>query len=313
MTNHYQHMPVLLTEVLEHLAIKPNGFYIDATFGRGGHSREILRTLSGTGFLLAIDKDPDAVKAIPAELRDQSNFKLVHASFSALFDIAKAHNMLGKVNGILLDLGVSSPQLDNPEKGFSFLHAGPLDMRMDPSQGISAAEWLNSAKEAEIAQVLKEYGEERFSKRIANAIVRERTSEPITSTDRLAKIVKEANPNWERTKHPATRSFQAIRIFINNELNELRDCLTQSMDILATEGRLCVISFHSLEDRIVKRFIRDQSEGLKLPKGLPIKEAQISKMGKRLRKIAMVKPTEIEIRENPRARSAILRVAEKIV
>jgi 16S rRNA (cytosine1402-N4)-methyltransferase len=313
MTNHYHHKPVLLTEVLEHLAIKPYGFYIDATFGRGGHAREILHKLAGTGFLLAIDKDPDAVAGVPKEMREQPNFKIVHGSFSTVYEIAKAHNVVGKVNGILLDLGVSSPQLDNPEKGFSFLHAGPLDMRMDPTQGISAAEWLAFAKEDEIALVLKEYGEERFAKRIANAIVRERAIEPISSTDRLAKIVKEANPSWERTKHPATRSFQAIRIFINNELNELRDCLTQSMEILATNGRMCVISFHSLEDRIVKRFIRDQSEGLKLPKSLPIKEAQMSKMGRHLRKIAMVKPTEIEIRENPRARSAILRVAEKIV
>ena len=306
----YFHRPVLVTEVLNYLALKPEGNYIDATFGRGGHSSEILGRLGQSGTLLALDKDPSAFTAISDEIRLDKRFVFCHGSFASIREFAARHNLVGKTDGILLDLGVSSPQLDDPGRGFSFLHAGPLDMRMDPTRGRSAAEWLDTAKENEITQVLKEYGEERFARRIANAIVQERMKQPITTTDRLAAIVKQANPAWEQTKHPATRSFQAIRIFINNELNELQDCLEQCLDVLAVGGRLVVISFHSLEDRIVKRFIRDQSQSIALPKKLPVRQSEIVN---RLRKIAgPITATEIEVKENQRARSAKLRTAEKI-
>jgi 16S rRNA (cytosine1402-N4)-methyltransferase len=305
----YFHQPVLVAEVLNYLALKPSGKYIDATFGRGGHTREILSHLGQSGFLLALDKDPYALTAISDELRLDERFVFCRGSFAAIREFAAKHNLLGKTDGILLDLGVSSPQLDDPGRGFSFLQAGPLDMRMDTTQGRSAADWLKTAKESEIALILKEYGEERFAKRIANAIVQERMKEPITTTDRLAAIVKKANPAWERHKHPATRSFQAIRIFINSELSELQECLEQCLDVLAIGGRLVVISFHSLEDRIVKRFFRDQSE-IVLPKRLPIRQSEISV---RLRKVAgPIIPTETEVKENQRARSAKLRVAEKL-
>lgn len=306
----YKHQPVLLQEVIEHLAINPNGFYVDATFGRGGHTRAILSHLNSHGRLLAIDKDPSAYDAISDDLKNDPRFIFCAGSYQQLKQFVTAQDWVGKVNGILLDLGVSSPQLDDPNRGFSFLHAGPLDMRMNPTQGISAAQWLQTAKEAEIAQVLFEYGEERFARRIAHALVLERANKPITSTDHLAEVVKKANPAWEKHKHPATRAFQAIRIFINNELTELEECLDQSLEVLAIGGRLAVISFHSLEDRIVKRFMRQQEQGPKLPKGLPIRasETQI-----RMRKIiGPLKATEQEVSVNIRARSAILRVGEKL-
>lgn len=302
----YAHRPVLLTEVLEGLAIQQNGIYIDATFGRGGHSAAVLKALAKDGRLLAIDKDPHAI-AIGLELcRQDPRLTVEQGSFATLRDIAERHGVLGKVNGILLDLGVSSPQLDDPERGFSFLREGPLDMRMDPTQGISAAKWLNTAKEADIAHVLKTYGEERYARRIARAIVEQR---PITTTMELSAIVSAANPAWERSKHPATRSFQAIRIFINRELEELDICLNACLEVLASGGRLVVISFHSLEDRMVKHFMKRHARGGDIPAYLPIPQA---KLKQELRIVGRaIKPSAIEVAENPRARSAILRIMEK--
>lgn len=294
-----EHKPVLLNEVIENLAIQPDGIYIDATFGRGGHSKEILKNLGPQGKLFAIDRDPDAVAFArqDKELNDQ-RFYIEQQSFDMLQEFAKHQNIIGKVNGILLDLGVSSPQLENPERGFSFIKEGPLDMRMNPEQGMTAAEWLNSAKENDIEHVLKEYGEERFARRIAAAIVTARKIQPLSTTTQLAAIVAKANPRWEKRKHPATRTFQAIRIYVNQELEQLASVLEQCLQILTVGGRLCVISFHSLEDRIVKQFIQFHSK----------KELQPN-----LKKIDKIKPGRPETLTNPRARSAILRVAEKIL
>lgn len=305
------HRPVLLTEVIDGLAIKPDGIYIDGTFGRGGHSRAILERLGTEGRLLGIDKDPAAIAAAHQQFGNDPRFSIERGSFADMASFVAQRGWEGKVAGILLDLGVSSPQLDDAQRGFSFLRDGPLDMRMDPEQGISAAEWINTAREADIARVLFEYGEERFSRRIAKAIVRERTTTPFTTTGRLAAVIAEANPAWEREKHPATRSFQAIRIFINNELTDLQVCLEQTLDMLAVGGRLLVISFHSLEDRIVKRFMRNQAKGEELPKWAAVRPDQLKPP--RLRLITKaIKPTEEESLENPRARSAVLRVGEKI-
>lgn len=305
-----EHRPVLFEEVLEALAIRPDGIYLDGTFGRGGHSAAILEQLGENGRLLAMDKDPQAVAVARQRFAGDPRFTIVRGSYTMLGQEVEQRGWKGKVAGILLDLGVSSPQLDDPSRGFSFRHDGPLDMRMDPDSGISAAEWLASAREAEIARVLKEYGEERFAKRIARAIVRERELTPITTTARLAKIVAEANPKWERDKHPATRSFQAIRIYINGELEELEQVLAQSVEVLAPGGRLAIISFHSLEDRRVKRFIRDEARGGDFPPDLPVTEAQ---MRRRLRAVGKdIRAGERELAENPRARSAVLRVAERL-
>jgi 16S rRNA (cytosine1402-N4)-methyltransferase len=286
------HQPVMLNEVIEYLNIKSKGIYVDGTFGRGGHAMAILQKLSAEGRLLAIDKDPAAVAAAQ-ELTDE-RLQVKQGSFTQLQTWIEQLNLVHKIDGILLDLGVSSPQLEDAARGFSFLKDGPLDMRMDTAHGIDAATWINNARSEEIAEVLKEYGEERFSYRIANAIVRERKAARITTTKRLAEIVTQANPKWERHKHPATRSFQAIRIYINNELNDLPIALKQSLEVLAVGGRLAVISFHSLEDRIVKRFMREHNR-----KSLRI-------VGK------IIRPTAEEIVKNVRARSAILRVGEKI-
>jgi 16S rRNA (cytosine1402-N4)-methyltransferase len=304
------HQSVLLQEAVACLNVKEAGIYVDATFGRGGHSREILKKLGRQGLLLAIDKDPEAVQHAQANFGHYGNFKIRQGSFGMLQIFANELGIAQNINGILLDLGVSSPQLDEPRRGFSFLHDGPLDMRMDPSQPMSAATWINSADEAEIARVLRQYGEERFAKRIAKAIVQERAIEPFLRTLRLANVIKEANPAWEKHKHPATRSFQAIRIFINSELQDLSEVLQQSLDNLVIGGRLVVISFHSLEDRIVKNFIQKEERGGDFPRGLPITQEQLSP---RLRRVAWgVGAKDQEISENPRSRSAILRVAEKI-
>ena len=306
-----EHRPVLLDEVLDGLAIRTDGIYLDGTFGRGGHSAAILERLGGQGRLLATDKDPQAVAVAHERFAGDQRFEIVQGSFIQLAEAARAHGWLGKVNGILLDLGVSSPQLDDPQRGFSFRGDGPLDMRMDPHSGLSAAQWLNQADEAEIAQVLKEYGEERYAKRIARAILKSRNEQgPIMNTARLASVVAAANPSWERDKHPATRSFQAIRIFINSELDELERVLAMSIDMLAPGGRLAVISFHSLEDRLVKRFIREQARGGDFPPDLPISEAQLQR---RLRPVGKdVRAGAAELAANPRARSAVLRVAERL-
>ena len=305
-----EHSTVLLKEAVDGVAIDADGFYIDGTFGRGGHTAELLSRLSEKGSVIAIDKDLDAIAAGQARFAKEDRLTLVHASFAELAEIVKQAGKHGEVAGVLLDLGVSSPQLDVAERGFSFLRDGPLDMRMDTSKGLSAAEWLASADEQDIAKVIKEYGEERFARRMAAAIVRERAEKPIERTVQLAKILADAHPAWERGKHPATKAFQAIRIFINRELADLEDLLQQVVDSLTIGGRLVVISFHSLEDRRVKRFIRDQERGIKLPKNLPIPDVD---RGVRLVKVGKaIKPADIEVENNVRSRSAVMRIAERV-
>lgn len=307
-----QHAPVLLDEVLAALNIKSHGIYLDGTFGRGGHSGAILERLGPEGRLLATDKDPRAVETARQRFAGDERFIIVRGSYTMLAQEATQRGWAGRVDGILLDLGVSSPQLDDARRGFSFRLEGPLDMRMDPESGESAADWLARAPEGEIAEVLREYGEERYAKRIARAIVRTREEEgPVTTTTRLAEVIAAAHPRWERDRHPATRSFQAIRIWVNRELEELDTVLGQIVDLLAPGGRLAVISFHSLEDRRVKRFIRDESQGRdELPPDLPVRGDRFQPRLKRVGK--PVRPGKGELERNPRARSAVLRVAERI-
>jgi len=307
-----EHLPVMFAEALQQLAIKENGVYLDCTFGRGGHSQGILNLLGPSGRLLAFDRDLDAISSDYAQaMLEDKRFKLKHTPFSELENIVVSEGLAGKVDGILMDLGVSSPQLDNPERGFSFLRDGPLDMRMDGNSGVTAEQWLAAVDEKELVKVLFEYGEERFARRIARAIVEKRAVSPITTTRELAKLIEDVVPGKEKHKHPATRSFQAIRIEINSELDELKAVLQQSAQILKPGGRLVVISFHSLEDRIVKRFIRAESGAKYNPGKLPIKEIDIAKgilkiTGKALKAGAQ------EIAQNPRARSAVMRVAERV-
>lgn len=305
-----QHQTVLLQEAVAALVVDPQGFYIDGTFGRGGHSSLILKRLAPEGRLVGIDKDLEAVTSAQARFGSDSRFAMVQGSFAELAQLAEERAMTGKVAGVLLDLGVSSPQLDVAERGFSFLHDGPLDMRMDQSRGQSAADWVNSASETEIVRVLKEYGEERFARRMARALIAERQQEPFTRTARLAQVIKEANPAWEKGKHPATRAFQAIRIQVNDELTDLERVLDQSLEVLAPGGRLVVISFHSLEDRVVKRFIRQQEKGEALPAGLPVRDEQLNRRMRSCGKAARAGAEELAA--NVRARSAIMRVAEKL-
>ncbi|WP_279028522.1 16S rRNA (cytosine(1402)-N(4))-methyltransferase RsmH [Gibbsiella quercinecans] len=311
MLENYKHTTVLLDEAVNGLNIRSNGTYIDGTFGRGGHSRLILSQLGPEGRLLAIDRDPQAIAA--AESIDDPRFTIVHGPFSELAHYVRERGLEGKINGVLLDLGVSSPQLDDPERGFSFMRDGPLDMRMDPSRGQSAAEWLMKAEAEDIAWVLKTFGEERFAKRIARAIVERNQLEPMTRTKELADLIANASPVREKHKHPATRSFQAIRIYINSELEEIERALAGALEILAPQGRLSVISFHSLEDRIVKRFMRHHSRGAQVPAGLPLTEAQLRELGGRtLKALGKMMPSEVEVAENPRARSSVLRIAERM-
>ncbi|WP_127477882.1 16S rRNA (cytosine(1402)-N(4))-methyltransferase RsmH [Sulfurivermis fontis] len=305
-----EHKPVLLAEVLAALRVRPEGIYLDGTFGRGGHAAEILARLGPQGRLLAVDKDPQAVAVAQQRFGADARFTIERGSFTRLGALVAERGWVGKVDGILLDLGVSSPQLDEAGRGFSFRLDGPLDMRMDPESGMSAAEWLAQAAEEDIARVLKEYGEERFAKRIARAIVQARVQAPISRTAQLQEIVARANPAWEKGKDPATRAFQALRIYINRELDDLDDFLAQSVDLLAPGGRLAVISFHSLEDRRVKQFIRHQQRGEELPPDLPLTQAQMWQP--RLRAVGKkIVAGAAEVAANPRARSAVLRVAEK--
>ncbi|WP_084004421.1 16S rRNA (cytosine(1402)-N(4))-methyltransferase RsmH [Terasakiispira papahanaumokuakeensis] len=306
-----RHVTVLLDEAVEALVTRPEGRYIDGTFGRGGHSRLILQQLNNEGRLLGIDKDPRAIATGEALAAQDPRFQIAHRSFAEIETLTETQGWSEQVDGILLDLGVSSPQLDDPERGFSFMHDGPLDMRMDTSQGMSAADWVARAPEKEIADVLFRFGEERHSRRIARAIVAARQDTPITRTLQLAEIVKAANPSWEKHKHPATRSFQGIRIHINRELADLEDVLDRAVRQLRPGGRLVIISFHSLEDRMVKRFIRDAARGdTHLPPGIPLTEDQIERRLKPIGKA--IKPSAEEIEVNVRSRSAVMRVAEKL-
>jgi 16S rRNA (cytosine1402-N4)-methyltransferase len=303
------HQTVMLREAVEALVTRPAGFYVDGTFGRGGHSRHLLACLNADGRVLGVDKDPEAIADAIKLASVEPRFQFFHGSFAEL--PAQLTSMgVDAVDGILLDLGVSSPQLDDGERGFSFLQDGPLDMRMDTTSGETAAQWLAHAEVNEIARVLKEYGEERFARRIAAAIVAARDERAITSTARLAQVVSEANPKWERHKHPATRAFQAIRIKVNRELVDLEELLAAALDMLRIGGRLVVISFHSLEDRLVKRYMRDMARGEQFPPGVPVIDSALNRRMKLVGRA--VRASDEEVAANVRSRSAIMRVAEKI-
>ncbi|WP_409278682.1 16S rRNA (cytosine(1402)-N(4))-methyltransferase RsmH [Pseudomonas defluvii] len=308
----FNHITVLLDEAVEALAIRADGCYLDGTFGRGGHSRLILRHLGPQGRLLGFDKDPQAIATGQALAAEDGRFVIVQRSFAELGAEVSARGLAGKVSGVLLDLGVSSPQLDDPERGFSFLNDGPLDMRMDPSRGISAAEFIATAPEEEIARVFKEYGEERFAKRMARAVVERRQVQPFTRTADLAEVLKVANPAWEKGKNPATRAFQGLRIHVNNELGDLEAGLEAALEMLEIGGRLVVISFHSLEDRIVKLFMRKlvKGEADNLPRNLPVQHKPFEPKIKVHGKAQFA--SEAELKANPRSRSAVMRVAEKL-
>jgi 16S rRNA (cytosine1402-N4)-methyltransferase len=307
--NEHHHVPVLLEEALQALQVKDDGVYVDATYGRGGHAQKILEKIGERGRLLVFDRDPRACEDARRRFGADARVTIQPGPFSLLGRTIEKLGLTGKIDGMLFDLGVSSPQLDDPGRGFSFRADGPLDMRMDPTTGESAADWLNRAEENEIVRVLRDYGEERFARRIARAILRERSIEPITTTRRLAEIVARAVPVREKSKDPATRSFQAIRLHVNRELEELTAALPQTVPALAPGGRLAVISFHSLEDRLVKHFMRAEAKGRELPPGLPVRHdqfrARLKLIGKAIRAGAA------ETQRNPRARSAVLRVAER--
>ena len=303
------HVPVLLEPALEGLAIKEDGIYVDGTFGRGGHSSAILERLGKEGRLLAIDRDPDAIAAAKQSLTSDKRVTLIRGEIAQLASCMGKGGVSGQVDGLLFDLGVSSPQLDNATRGFSFLRDGPLDMRMDPDAGVSAAEWLQSVEEQDLKQILFKYGEERDAARIARAIIAARNEAPIATTTQLAEIVSSVVPAHKRKKHPATKTFQAIRIFINDELGQIEIALKQSLDVLKRGGRLCVISFHSLEDRIVKRFMRDASRESEQYRGMPDVPQEHQPKLKLIGK-AITASAE-EIAANVRARSATLRIAER--
>lgn len=304
------HAPVLLDEALAGLGVKTDGRYVDATFGRGGHARAIHMKLGASGRLLVVDRDPEAVAAARQQFGDDSRVHIAHGGFAALAQLIPAEWSDRGIDGVLFDLGVSSPQLDNPERGFSFTRDGPLDMRMDPDSGLSAAQWLMRVREDELARVIHELGEERFGRRIARAIVTRRQQAPITRTGELAEIVAAAVRTRQPGKHPATRTFQAIRMVLNRELEELERGLAASLPLLAPLGRLCVISFHSLEDRAVKQFMRRHASVDPVYAGLPDIPARARP---KLRLVGKaVSPSAAEIAANPRARSARLRIAEKL-
>lgn len=310
MNETYHHQPVLLKEAVSALVTTPDGLYIDATFGRGGHAKAILEKLTIKGRLIAFDKDDEAVQFAQQYFSSDQRLQIFHQSFKEMEAVISAKGLMGKVNGVLFDLGVSSPQIDAPTRGFSFAKDGPLDMRMDQTKGMTAAEWLQTVSEEKLADILWSLGEEKYSRRIARIIVQQRLIAPIETTRQLADLIKRVVPRSKKEdKHPATRSFQAIRIAINEELTDLALGLQHAFNILAPGGRMTVISFHSLEDRVVKQFIRQLEKGAPLPKGLPIKgpgfTSQLISLGK------SVKPSFMEINNNPRARSARLRIAEK--
>ncbi len=308
-----KHVSVLFNEVINGLVIKPNGCYVDGTFGRGGHSAEILKGLNEQGRLIVFDKDDEAIKAAQKMMGDDSRVTIIHDDFSSMKDVLAQRDLLGKIDAVFLDLGVSSPQLDQAERGFSFMRNGPLDMRMDQSSSISAERWLAQADEQEIADILWQLGEEKFSRRIAKRIIEQRDEAPLTTTLQLASLIKGCVPNSKKEKkHPATRSFQAIRMHVNGELDHIRQFLNDVLEVVKIGGRFLVIAFHSLEDRLVKRFIQQKSKPKKMPRGLPLTsdelDASIS-----LRKIGKaIKASTQEIEINARSRSAVLRIAERI-
>ncbi len=303
------HVPVLLGPVLQGLKIKPDGCYVDGTFGRGGHSREILKQLNENGRLIAIDRDPQAIAAADKSLTDDPRFELIRGESAQLETFIAERGLAGAVDGLLFDLGVSSPQLDEAGRGFSFLRDGPLDMRMDPDSGVPASEWLASVDEKTLKQTLWKYGEETHAGRIARAIVAARAEAPVSRTAQLARIVEEAKPARGEKKHPATKTFQAIRIAVNRELEQLESLLSQSVNVLRRGGRLCVISFHSLEDRIVKRFMRDASRESEQYRGMPDVPEEYRPRFKIIGKPVVATAAEIEATR--RARSARLRIAER--
>ncbi len=300
------HHPVLLEEVVEALNIEPNGKYVDCTFGRGGHCQEILKNLGEDGKLLAIDQDIHAIEYGRRKFSNDSRIILEQKNFSQIVEVVNQYKLERELNGIFFDLGVSSPQLDNPERGFSFMHDGPLDMRMNATQGLSAAGWLKKVTVSELEKVLKEYGQERYSKRIAKAVIEQRIQQPITTTKELSELVLRVVGRSHEQKHPATRTFQAIRIYINKELESLSTALDDCLSLLADSGRLLVITFHSLEDQIVKNLLRKYTHS-NLPRKLPVVEKYEAKL-KRVCKA--IKPSDKEVANNPRARSAKLHVLE---
>ena len=306
--NKNYHYSVLLNQAVEGLNIRPNGNYIDGTYGRGGHSELILKKLSDQGKLLVFDKDQVAINFAQELYGNDPRVSIFHKSFTEVVSVVKQMQLEHKIDGLLLDLGVSSPQLNDENRGFSFLKDGPLDMRMNQTSGVSAAEWLSNADEQEMISVLKNYGEEKFAKRIAREIISFRSNEPILSTLQLVSVIEKALPFKEKNKHPATRTFQAIRIHINQELSDLEKVLEDSIKILSPKARIVAISFHSLEDRIVKRFMRDQQNGPSFPKQLPIQYKKNSGSLKIIGKT--IRPSNQDIKINPRARSAIMRIAE---
>ncbi|MEZ9624235.1 16S rRNA (cytosine(1402)-N(4))-methyltransferase RsmH [Aliivibrio fischeri] len=316
MSEQFQHVSVLLHESIDGLAIKSDGIYIDGTFGRGGHSRQILSQLGENGRLYSIDRDPQAIAE--AKTITDPKFTIIHGPFSGLKQYVEELDLVGKIDGVLLDLGVSSPQLDDAERGFSFMKDGPLDMRMDPTSGIPVSQWLQEADVEDITWVIREFGEDKHAWRIAKGIVAYRENEenePLTRTSQLAKLISEVAPkSFKEKKHPATRAFQAFRIYINSELDEIDTALKGALDVLAPEGRLSVISFHSLEDRMVKHFIRKESKGPQVPHGLPLTEEQIKALGSAKMKPVgkAIKPTKNEVDVNVRSRSSVLRIAERL-
>ncbi|MDP2561454.1 16S rRNA (cytosine(1402)-N(4))-methyltransferase RsmH [Psychrobium sp. 1_MG-2023] len=312
MTQQFSHITVLLDEALEGLSLQPDGVYIDATFGRGGHSRKLLSQLGENGRLYAIDRDPTAI-AVAKELeQEDTRFKIIPGPFSGLANYVEELGLTGQIDGVLMDLGVSSPQLDDAERGFSFMREGPLDMRMDPTSGRSAAEWIAQAEVDELSWVFKNFGEENWAVHIARAIVKDRAETPFETTKQLADFIARVVPVKDKNKHPATRVFQAIRIYINSELEEVEQALLASIDVLKSGGRLSVISFHSLEDRIVKRFIRKQSKGEEVPFGLPVTEEELNKSRTYKAIGKAIKPSKAEIEQNPRSRSSVLRIAQRL-
>jgi 16S rRNA (cytosine1402-N4)-methyltransferase len=311
MESDFEHQPVLLEEATNALNIKADGIYVDATFGRGGHSASILERLNDNGRLLAFDQDPLAVSYGRRRFSKDKRIEIIHCNFRQVANMVAERGLDKKVDGVLMDLGVSSPQLDDAARGFSFSRSGPLDMRMNTEEGESAMQWISRVGLDELTHVLRKYGEEKSARRIAKAIIESRNDTEITDTRQLAEIIVNAVPGYEKHKHPATRSFQAIRIYINEELQALEEGLQAAVSVLAVAGRLAVISFHSLEDRIVKRFMRNISNPPSLPAGLPVMSTDIVVPFRLAGKPCV--PGEEEIKRNPRARSARLRVLERVL